>query len=248
MEKLKHLTELIFIDIFISIKKERYMEKVAKHLGGIPEPTLRRLPKYIDLLKGLQSTKVKYVSSNFIADKLNLDSIQVRKDLAITGIIGKPKLGFDLDELIRSLNHTLNWDNLNDAFLVGIGSLGSAIIGYRAFSSYGLNIVAAFDNDPEKVGKTVNGIEILPVTKLAEMIRRMKINIGILTVPAEKAQAIAEEMAEAGINAIWNFAPIHLKVGKDVIVENAQLTQSLGVLTHKLATKLKKDSIPMFNN
>jgi len=118
------------------------MEKVEKHLGGIPEPTLRRLPKYIDLLKRLQSTNVKYVSSNYIADKLNLDSIQVRKDLAITGIIGKPKLGFDLDELIRSLNHTLNWDNLNDAFLVGIGSLGSAIIGYRAFFRnypYGLN-------------------------------------------------------------------------------------------------------------
>lgn len=224
------------------------MEKVEKHLGGIPEPTLRRLPKYIDLLKRLQSTNVKYVSSNYIADKLNLDSIQVRKDLAITGIIGKPKLGFDLDELIRSLNHTLNWDNLNDAFLVGIGSLGSAIVGYRAFSSYGLNIVAAFDNDPEKVGKTVNGIEILPVTKLGEMIKRMKINIGILTVPAEDAQTIADEMAEAGISAIWNFAPTHLKVNKDVIVENAQLTQSLGVLTHKLAEKLKKDSLLIFNN
>jgi redox-sensing transcriptional repressor len=224
------------------------MEKVEKHLGGIPEPTLRRLPKYIDLLKRLQSTNVKYVSSNYIADKLNLDSIQVRKDLAITGIIGKPKLGFDLDELVRSLNHTLNWDNLNDAFLVGIGSLGSAIIGYRAFSSYGLNIVAAFDNDPEKVGKTANGIEILPVTKLGEMIRRMKINIGILTVPAEDAQTVAEEMAEAGISAIWNFAPTHLKVSKDVIIENAQLTQSLGVLTHKLAEKLKKDSLLIFNN
>ncbi len=223
------------------------MEKIEKHLGGIPEPTLRRLPKYIDLLKTLQTTKIKYVSSNFIADRLNLDSIQVRKDLAITGIIGKPKLGFDLNELIRTLNHTLNWDNLNDAFLVGIGSLGSAIIGYRAFSTYGLNIVAAFDNDSEKIGKTVNGIEILPVTKLAEMIRRMKINIGILTVPAQCAQAIADEMAEAGIIAIWNFAPIHLKVYKDVIIENAQLTQSLGVLTHKLATKLKNDSIMMFN-
>jgi len=224
------------------------MEKIEKHLCGIPEPTLRRLPKYIDLLKGLQTTKVKYVSSNFIADKLNLDSIQVRKDLAITGIIGKPKLGFDLDELIRSLNHTLNWDNLNDAFLVGFGSLGSAIIGYRAFSSNGLNIVAAFDNDPDKVGKTVNGIEILPVTKLAEMIHRMKINIGILTVPAENAQAIAEIMAKSGITAIWNFAPIHLKAGKDVIVENALLTQSLGVLTHKLAIKLKKDSKLTFTN
>ncbi|KAF0151551.1 MAG: CoA-binding domain protein [Ignavibacteria bacterium] len=224
------------------------MEKAGKHIGGIPEPTLRRLPKYIDLLKELQKTKIKYVSSNFIADKLNLDSIQVRKDLAVTGIIGKPKLGFDLDELIRSLNHTLNWDNLNDAFLVGVGSLGSAIIGYSAFSSYGLNIVAAFDNDPQKVKKTINGIEILPVTKLAEMIRRMKINIGILTVPAESAQAIAEEMVEAGIKAIWNFAPIHLSVNKDVIIENLLLTQSLGLLTHKLSAKLKKDSMLMFTN
>ncbi|MEW6508825.1 MAG: redox-sensing transcriptional repressor Rex [Bacteroidota bacterium] len=223
------------------------MEKVEKHLGGIPEPTLRRLPKYIDLLKGLQSTNAKYVSSNYIADKLNLASIQVRKDLAITGIIGKAKLGFDLDELIRSLNHTLNRDNLNDAFLIGVGRLGSALIGYRAFSTYGLNIVAAFDNDPEKVGKQVNGIEILPVTKLAGLIKRMKVNIGIITVPAESAQPIAEEIVEAGINAIWNFAPIHLKVAKDVIVENTQLTQSLGVLTHKLAAKLKKDSIMTFN-
>lgn len=218
------------------------MEKSEKQLCGIPEPTLRRLPKYIDLLKRLQTTNVKYISSSYIAEKLSLDPIQVRKDLAITGIVGKPKLGFDLEELIRSLNHTLNWDNLQDAFIVGAGSLGSALIGYRAFSSYGLNIIAAFESDVEKIGKIVNGIEILPVSKLSEMIRRMKINIGILTVPAEEAQKLADEMAEAGISAIWNFAPIHLKVLKNVIIENAQLTQSLGVLTHKLAAKMKKDS------
>jgi redox-sensing transcriptional repressor len=224
------------------------MEKVEKQLCGIPEPTLRRLPKYIDLLKRLQTTNVKYISSSFIAEKLNLDPIQVRKDLAITGIVGKPKLGFDLDELIRSLNHTLNWDNLNDAFLIGVGSLGNALIGYRAFSSYGLNIVAAFESDKEKIGKVFNGIEVLPVSKLGEMIRRMKINIGILTVPADEAQQLADEMTEAGIKAIWNFAPIHLNVAKDVIIENAQLTQSLGVLTHKLAAKIKRDSMTVFNN
>ena len=103
--------------------------------------------------------------------------------MAITGTIGKPKLGFFLEELIAALNHTLNWDNLNDAFIVGVGSLGSALLGYKNFSSYGLNIVAGFDNDPDKVGKVVNGIEVLPISKLPDMITRMHINIAILTVP-----------------------------------------------------------------
>lgn len=215
------------------------MENVVA-LKVIPEPTLRRLPKYIDLLNRLKKEEIKHVSSSIIAERLGLDSIQVRKDLSITGAIGKPKVGFELDELLTALNHTLNWDNLNDAFLIGVGSLGSAIIGYKNFTSYGLNIVAAFDNDPSKAGTIVNGIEILPIEKLADMIKRMHINIGVLTVPAEEAQHIADLMIEAGISAIWNFAPIHLNVPQEIIVENAQLTQSLGVLTHKLAEKLKR--------
>ena len=218
------------------------MEKIDKNIMGIPEHTLRRIPKYIDLLKRLKSSNIKYISSKTIADKLNLDSIQVRKDLAITGTIGRPKLGFELDELIKALIHTLNWDNLNDAFLVGAGSLGSALIGYKSFASCGLNIVAAFDTDNGKVGTRINDIEILPVEKLSDMITRMHINIGILTVPEEDAQEIAELMVEGGISAIWNFAPTHLKLPKNIIVENAQLTQSLGVLTHKLANKLKSET------
>ncbi len=213
-----------------------------KSLKIIPEPTLRRLPKYIHLLNRLKRENIKQVSSNLIADELELDSIQVRKDLTVTGIIGKPKIGFDLDELLAALNHTLNWDNNVDAFLVGAGSLGSAIIGYKNFTSYGLNIVAAFDNDPSKLETIVNGIEILPIEKLADMITRMHINIGVLTVPPEAAQQTAEIMIEAGIIAIWNFAPIHLKVPPDVIVENAQLSHSLGVLTHKLAERMKRNS------
>lgn len=221
------------------------MEKIDKNLWGIPEPTLRRLPKYIDLLKRLKNSNIKYISSKTIADKLNLDSIQVRKDLAITGTIGRPKMGFELDELITALIHTLNWDNLNDAFLVGAGSLGAALIGYNGFASCGLNIVAAFDSDNKKVGTVINDKEILPVEKLSDMIRRMHINIGILTVPEEDAQSIADEMVDAGITAIWNFAPIHLRLPKVIIVENAQLTQSLGVLTHKLAKKLNNEVTPI---
>jgi len=119
--------------------------------------------------------------------------------------------------------------------------LGSAIAGYKHFTSYGLNIIAAFDNDPSKIGTLANGVEILPIEKLGDMILRMHINIGVITVPPEAAQKIADIMVEAGIMAIWNFAPIHLKVSKDIIVENAQLSHSLGVLTHKLAEKLKSE-------
>ncbi|MGK9475461.1 redox-sensing transcriptional repressor Rex [Melioribacter sp. OK-6-Me] len=201
----------------------------------IPEPTLKRLPRYIDILKNLHNRSEKYVSSSYIASVLDLDPIQVRKDLSITGIIGKPKLGFEVEELLESLLSALNWNNKNEAFLVGTGSLGSALLGYKGFKEYGLEIVAAFDNDPKKIGKSIKGIKILPVNKLTEMAKRMHVHMGIITVPAEAAQEIAEKLIEGGVVGIWNFAPVHLKVPENIIVENAQLSQSLAVLTHKLS-------------
>lgn len=219
------------------------MEILEKAPKAVPEPTLRRFPKYIQLLKRLKSENIRFISSTMISEELGLDSIQVRKDLSLTGVVGKPKLGFDLDELMQALLHTLNWDNINDAFLVGAGSLGNAIMGYRNFSSYGFNIIAAFDNDSSKIGSIMNNIEILPIEKLSDMIKRMHINIGVITTPAETAQQIANLMITGGIIAIWNFAPVHLKVPEDIIIENAQLSQSLGVLTHKLAEKMKLNSL-----
>ena len=100
------------------------MEISEKSPKAVPEPTLRRFPKYIQLLKRLKSENIRFISSTMISEELGLDSIQVRKDLSLTGVVGKPKLGFDLDELMQALLHTLNWDNINDAFLVGAGSLG----------------------------------------------------------------------------------------------------------------------------
>jgi len=212
------------------------MENLIK---SVPEPTLKRLPQYIHLLKKLKEDGIRQISSNTIANELNLDSIQVRKDLAVTGVVGKPKLGFDLEELYSALLHTLNWDNSTDAFLVGMGSLGSAILGYKTFPEYGLNIIAAFDNDEEKIGQSFAGTEVLSSDKLTDMIKRMHINIGVITVPANEAQKVAQQMIDGGIIAIWNYAPVHLKVPPEIIVVNAQLSQSLGVLTHKLAERLR---------
>lgn len=219
------------------------MKNEENSLKSVPEPTLRRLPKYINLLTNLNRESVLFISSNTISEELGLDSIQVRKDLSLTGVVGRPKIGFNVKELLSALYHTLNWDNINDAFLVGAGSLGAALMGYKTFKDYGLNIIAAYDSDDSKIGETIQGVEILPVDKLTEMIKRMHVNIGVITVPSDEAQHIADLMVAGGIKAIWNFAPIHIKVPKNIIVENAQLSQSLGVLTHKLAEKLKSNTI-----
>ena len=120
----------------------------------IQEPILRRLPLYHSLLVNI---KTQYISCTQIAEELNLIPIQVRKDLESTGVIGKPKIGYSVKELIARIESYLGWDNKTEAFLVGVGHLGSALIGYKGFKDYGLQIVGAFDNDPKKVGSIING-------------------------------------------------------------------------------------------
>jgi redox-sensing transcriptional repressor len=205
-----------------------------KKIRYTPEPTLRRLARYIPILQGLQARGIEVVSSTTIANEIVLDPTQVRKDIEYTGVTGKPKTGFNIAELISAIETYLNWNNVTDAFLIGAGNLGSALLGYTRFKKHGLNIVAAFDIDPLKEGTQIQGIPVLPLEKMASLAERMKIHIGILTVPAENAQAIADLMIGGGILAIWNFAPVHLKVPENIIVENIQLVQSLAVLTTKL--------------
>ncbi len=207
-------------------------------LKPIPEPALRRLPVYLQLLKSLQERNINEVSTTIFADTLNLDPTQVRKDIAYTGMIGKPKVGYDVNELIDTIESYLNWNNLTDAFLAGTGNLGSAILGYDALKKYGINIVAAFDNDPVKIETKIQGIEVLPIRKLTNLAERMHIKVGILTVPAQAAQEVATHMVDGGIIAIWNFAPVSLSVPKDIIVENAGFSTSLAVLSRKLTEKI----------
>lgn len=211
---------------------------MKRELISAPIPTLKRLPTYYHLLKRFSKLDRQYVSARVIADELKMDSILVRKDIQATGIVGKPKIGFELKELMKAINSFLNWDNLNDAFLVGVGGLGQAILGYESFKNYGLNIVAAFDNNEEIIGQKIRGIEILPLDKLADLAKRMHVNIGVMTVPPNCAQDVADQMVEGNVKAIWNFAPVDLKLPETVIVENVLLSQSLGVLTHKLSQKI----------
>lgn len=205
-----------------------------------PIPTLKRLPRYLQLLQKMRKSEMEYISATKIADELQIDPIQVRKDIQSTGIIGKPKLGFELDELINAIENFLNWSNETDAFLVGAGSFGKAIMGYENFKNYGLNIIAGFDIDENLIGTKIRGINIYPLRKLENLIERMHIKVGVITTPAIQAQMIADIMIKAGVIAIWNFAPVHIHTTEDVIIENVNLSQSLAVLTHKLSERKKK--------
>jgi redox-sensing transcriptional repressor len=206
-----------------------------------PLPSVRRLPAYLRLLYELRARGRDVVSCTHIADELGLVSVQVRKDLAITGIVGKPKVGYEIPELIAAIEGFLGWNNSRDAFLVGVGSLGAALLGYGGFAEFNLNVVAGFDVDAKKVNKTVRGKEVLPLDKLPGLVKRMHVLIGILTVPAEAAQEVADKMVVAGIRAIWNYTPVSLRVPDTVIVEDVNLASSLAALSSRLAKVLREE-------
>ena len=206
---------------------------------SIPQPSLRRLPQYHHYLVDLAAKGIGRVSCSMIGRDLSLIPVQVRKDLQYTGIIGKPKTGYSVRELILAIETFLGWNNVNEAFLVGAGNLGTALLGHERFSSFGLQIVAAFDADPSKVGVWIHGKAVLPLDKLCDLAQRMSIHLGIITAPAEVAQEIADEMVRGGIQAIWNFAPVKLKVPEHIIVHNEDLYSSLASLSWKLARRFR---------
>ncbi len=204
---------------------------------GIPQPSLNRLPQYHHYLNQLKVKGINTVSCSLIGLDLNLVPVQVRKDLQYTGIVGKPKTGYAVAELIAAIETFLGWNNVQEAFLAGAGNLGTALLGHERFSNFGLRIVAAFDTDPEKVGQWIHEKMVLPLGKLAGLAERMSIHLGIITAPAEHAQSIAEEMVLGGIQAIWNFAPVRLKLPPEIIVHNEDLYSSLASLSWKLAQR-----------
>jgi redox-sensing transcriptional repressor len=198
---------------------------------------LRRLPIYHGYLLRLRDKGETMVSASQLGADLGVHHTQVRKDLAFTGSEGRPKVGHRIADLITSIEGFLNWNNATEAFLVGAGRLGTALLGEASLEKAGVKIVAAFDVSPSKIGQNVRGIPILPVDKFQGLVGRMHISIGILAVPSEVAQDMAMLMAESGIQAIWNLVPVELDVPGGVIVENFRMHSSLAVISRKLAVK-----------
>jgi redox-sensing transcriptional repressor len=208
------------------------MSELERKTAGVP--TLKRLPLYLRLLRRMKTDGAEYASGAVVARELGLDPIVVRKDLAITGAVGRPRLGFQMDEIITAIEEFLGWSNTSDAFLAGVGNLGTALLGYQGFEQHGLRIVAAFDSHPKIVGKTIHGRTVLDIAKLPTLARRMHIQIGVITATASVAQGIANAMVEGGIRGIWNFTPAPLTVPNHVTLQREDLASSLAVLSHRL--------------
>lgn len=206
-------------------------------------PSIRRMPAYLRILKDLVTANQKTVSATLLAKALGFEPIVVRKDFDPLPVTGKSGVGYDIYELIKAIEDHLGWNNITDAFLVGTGNLGSALLGYRGFEQYGVKIVLAFDVDPAKTSRTINEVHVLPIEELPSMAERMKVQIGILAVPAECAQAITDKMIQAGIRGIWNFAPVKLVVPENVVVQNEDLAEGLAVLSVKL-DRAKAKTLP----
>ncbi len=205
---------------------------------GVAVQTLRRLPAYLSFLKRIESEGRPVVSCTHIAHDLGLDPTLIRKDLQCTGVVGRPKVGYQVPVLIDAIEHFLGWDNTTEAVLVGVGSLGQALMGYEGFARYGLSIVAGFDTDPQKIGGRVRGKPVFDLDKLPDLVERLHIHLGVLAVPAEAAQEATNVMILSGIKAIWNFSGVKLDLAPDVLVENVDLSASLAVLSSKLERRV----------
>lgn len=216
------------------MRKNEQKNAVAKP-SPLPLPTIRRYPIYMRAIKAKILGGELNVSSAVLADELGLDPVLTRKDLAMAGIPGMPRRGYPAKELCEAMNRALGWDYPTDAALIGVGSLGRALLGYSGFEEQNLSITVAFDSNPALIGETFHGVKIRAMSELNQLIRRLKVKLAILTVPTVAAQMCADQLVSAGIRGIWNFSPIQLVTPKNVIVQSVDLAQSLAVLSHQVA-------------
>ena len=207
---------------------------IRKEADKVPEPTLRRLPWYLSNIKLMKEKGEQYVSSTQISKEINIDASQIAKDLSYVNISGRTRVGYNIDALIEVLESFLGFTNMHKAFLFGVGSLGAALLRDSGLHHFGLEIVAAFDVNPELVGKDLNGIPIFHSDDFEAKMKEYDVNIGVLTVPINIAQEITDKMVDGGIKAVWNFTPFRIRVPENIVVQNTSLYAHLAVMFNRL--------------
>lgn len=207
-------------------------------MSKISHRQLSRYPIYLKYLLDLRDSGEKSISSPKLAKALSFSEEQVRKDLqAVSKSEGKPKMGRDINLLINDIQTFLGYNSYTKAAVIGVGHLGKALMNYRGFNEFGLDVVCGFDVDSSLMGSKVNGKEIFSIYQLAAKLEELDIKIAILVTPIEAAQEMTNRLVNANVKGIWNFVPTHLNVPDSVVVENINLASSLAILEHKLKEK-----------
>ena len=205
----------------------------------VSKAVLKRLPGYLAYLKSLQDQEYPYISATALANALGMGEVQVRKDLASVSDGGRPKVGYLRETLIDDIEQFLGYDNTTDAVLIGAGKLGQALMGYKGFQEYGLNVLAAFDINPLK-DHTDEGKPILHIDHLEQFCRAHKVLMGIITVPDSQAQEACDKLIACGIKAIWNFAPVHLEVPANILVQSENMATSLAGRSRQVQAQIRE--------
>lgn len=206
--------------------------------AAVPKAVVNRLSLYLRELQRLEAAGQQTISSGQLGTLLGFSDAQVRKDLGFFGQFGYPGVGYRCDELIRAMRDILGTNHRWPVVMVGVGNLGQALLGYRGFGRQNFSIVAAFDADPAKVGQTVQGIRIWPLSDLPEVVQASGVRLGMIVVPAEHAQAVADRLVAAGIEGIVNFAPVTLALPPHVQSVSVDLAIELEQLSFAMTNKL----------
>ncbi len=198
--------------------------------SDIPVTSLQRLPVYLNYLK-TSGNGEQYISSGAIARALSLGEVLVRKDLAFTSAQGRTRVGYVREELIAALEEYLGCNNRKTAAIFGAGGLGSALLSYGGFGNYGIDVVAAFDNDSAKIGGEIGGKPVFDINEAREKTRELDVKLAVICVPAKYAKDVADVLVDCGVRAILNFAPVLLKVPEGFVVRNIDVAANLAILS-----------------
>ena len=208
--------------------------------ASVPKVVVSRLSLYLRELQRLQAAGQQTISSSQLGTLLGFSDAQVRKDLGFFGQFGYPGVGYRCDELIRAMRDILGTNHPWPVVMVGVGNLGQALLGYRGFGRQNFSIQAAFDADPAKVGQTIQGIRIQHIDELPDVVKEKGIRLGMIVVPAERAQEAADRLVAAGIEGIVNFAPVTLTLQPHVQSVSVDLAIELEQLSFAVTNKLAK--------
>lgn len=213
------------------------MAEISSFQWIIPEPTLRRLPWYLAYIKLLKKQGETHVSSTQIGEKINVPSAQIAKDLSYVDASGKTRVGYDIDLLIDVLEEILGFRTKHKAVLFGVGSLGAALLADSGLEQYSLKIEAGFDVDQAVINRSIGQIPVYHSDEFVERNKIIKAEIGVLTVPSEIAQQVADYMIQGGIRGIWNFTPFRIRVPENIVLQNTSIYADLAVMFNWLNVK-----------
>lgn len=203
----------------------------------VSDAVIRRLPGYYRYLKELEKEGIRQISSQELGERMNLTASQIRQDINCFGGFGRQGYGYSVTELRENIGRILGIDQVHAMIIVGAGNIGRAIANSDSFIAGGFQTTAIFDNDPQRIGVEIGGLVVQDMANIRQYIEENKVDICILSVPADTAQAVAQELCGYGVEAFWNFAPVDLKLPEGCVLMNVHLEEGLQELSYRMLNK-----------